>query len=107
MCRVRASFREKVFSSRHIGHRTFCLRLLWMVSSWRVKSYGREKMVLHGLLVDGLMRVHLCGPAWELRASSAADVMPLLDGPGDSVERGDTEPVPEGEVLSLADCCDR
>lgn len=33
MCRVSASLREKVFSSRHMGHLTFCLRPLWIVSS--------------------------------------------------------------------------
>lgn len=59
MCRVKASLREKVFSSRQYGHLTFCLRLLCIVSSCLVKSYGRENIVLHGLPVDGLIRVHL------------------------------------------------
>lgn len=77
MCLVSASLREKVLSSTHNAHLTFCLRTLCMVSSWRVKSYGREKMVLQGLPVVGLMRSHLCGPVWELRAASSADVIPL------------------------------
>ena len=38
MCRVSASFREKVFSSVHRWHRTFCLRALWIVSSCLVRS---------------------------------------------------------------------
>lgn len=38
MCRVSASLRLKVFSSVHRWQRTFCLRALWIVSSWRVKS---------------------------------------------------------------------
>lgn len=59
MCRVRASFRENVFSSTHSAHRTFCLRALWIVSSCRVRSYGREKIVLQGFPVVGLMRSHL------------------------------------------------
>lgn len=59
ICRVSASLRENVFSSRHKWQRTFCLRLLWIVSSWRVKSYGRENSMLQGLPVEGLMRAHL------------------------------------------------
>jgi len=38
MCRVKASLRENVFSSTHKWHRTLCLRLLWIVSSCRVRS---------------------------------------------------------------------
>lgn len=38
MCRVRASFLEKVFSSVQSAHLTFCLRALWIVSSCRVRS---------------------------------------------------------------------
>lgn len=68
MCRVNASLRLKVFSSVQRWHRTFCLRALWIVSSCRVRSYGREKTELHGLPVDGLMRSHLWGPACELRS---------------------------------------
>lgn len=36
--RVSASLRENVFSSTHRAQRTFCLRALWIVSSWRVRS---------------------------------------------------------------------
>jgi len=36
--RVRASCLLKVFSSLQISHLTFCLFVLWMVSSWRVRS---------------------------------------------------------------------
>lgn len=67
MCLVSASLREKVFSSVHRWQRTFCLRELWIVSSCRVRSYGREKIELQGLPVLGLIRSHRCGPACELR----------------------------------------
>lgn len=110
MCLVSASLREKVFSSRHIGQRTFCLRLLCIVSSWRVRSYGREKIVLHGLPVDGLIRVHLCGPAWEFLARIAAEVMPLVEGSGEPDDRGDAEAVPDADAdapLSCCFCCER
>ena len=71
MCLVKASLRENVFSSVHRLQRTFNLRLLWMVSSCRVRSYEREKTVLHGLFVDGFSRSHLCGPGWLLRLRGA------------------------------------
>ena len=77
ICLVRASLRLNVFSSTHSAHRTFCFRTLCIVSSCRVRSYGREKTVLQGFPVVGLMRSHLCGPACELRAERAADVIPL------------------------------
>lgn len=38
MCRVSASLREKVFSSVHKWHRTFCFFALWIVSSCLVRS---------------------------------------------------------------------
>lgn len=57
-CLVRASFLLNVFSSVQSGQWTLSLRALWMVSSCRVRSYGREKMVLHGLPVDGLILSH-------------------------------------------------
>lgn len=42
------------------------------------------------------MRVHLCGPAWLLRARSAAEVMPSSPpGPGDMDDRGEVEAVAE------------
>jgi len=64
-------------------------------------------MVLHGLLVDGLMRVHLCGPACEFRARIAAGVIPSVDGAGDSVERGEeVVSVLVPETLSRC-CCER
>ena len=79
MCLVSASFRENVFSSVHKPQRTFCLRLLWIVSSCRVRSYEREKTVLHGLLVEGFIRSHLWGPAWLLRLAVAV-TLALLPG---------------------------
>lgn len=74
-CRVRASFRLNVFSSVQYLHRSFCFPALWIVSSCRVRSYGREKMVLQGLFVDGLIRSHLWGPLW-LFNFCAIDVIP-------------------------------
>jgi len=54
--------------------------------------------------VLGFSRVHLCGPAWELRASSAADVRPDgEDGSGDSVSRGEVEPLSSSAAEAEAD----
>ena len=73
MCLVSASLRLKLFSSVQYWHWTLCLVLLCIVSSCRVKSYGRLNMVLQGFPVVGLMREHLCGPVWLFRARSADD----------------------------------
>jgi len=73
-----------------------------MVSSCLVRSYGREKIVLHGFPVDGLILAHLCGPAWELRAKIAAEVMPEPEGAGEPDDlEGDTDSVADMEALSL------
>jgi hypothetical protein len=61
---VSASFLLNVFSSVHSGQWTFCFLALWIVSSCRVRSYGREKMVLHGLPVDGLILSHCVKSAY-------------------------------------------
>lgn len=72
--------------------------------------------MLHGLPVDGLIRLHLCGPAWELRARRAAEVMPdssASEGAGDSVDRapgelGETDVAPDSAPESLLFCaCER
>ena len=60
--------------------------------------------MLQGFPVEGLIRVHLCGPAWEFLASRAAEVIPLPDGTGDSVDRGDSDAVPDADAVSLAFC---
>jgi len=57
-CLVSASFLLNDFPRCTADSCTFCLRALWIVSSCRVRSYGREKMVLHGLPVDGLILSH-------------------------------------------------
>lgn len=53
--------------------------------------------MLQGLPVDGLMREHLCGPAWELRSRRAAELRPEAEGPGDSVEREYGDAMSEAE----------
>ena len=63
--------------------------------------------MLQGLLVDGLMRVHLCGPACELRARIAADVKPLPDGAGDSVDRADADAESVSFEVASFCCCER
>lgn len=42
-----------------------------------MRSYEREKTVLQGLLVDGLTRSHLWGPAWLLRFAVAVTLVVL------------------------------
>ena len=47
-------------------------------------------MVLHGLPVLGLIREHLCGPTWELRARRAEEVRFEPEGSGEDV--GEVDP---------------
>lgn len=62
------------------------MRALWMVSSWRVRSYGREKMVAQGRPVDGLIRSHRCGPAWPSMALVGDMVVIAAPGPPPGLE---------------------
>lgn len=75
MCRVNASARLNDLISPwrlQYSHSTLCFTRLWIVSSCRVRSYGRLKTMLHGCPVCLLTRVHLCGPVSAFLAEIAA-----------------------------------